>query len=116
MICMMPATSVVVVDFSRAIRSAVELATWVTRRSTVIAWLNSTEPTNRKNMIGAIIANSTAATPSALQRARGSRRASVAVGLRSERGGGLDERRSVGHAADSQERQIAGELPLVAHG
>src|SRR6185436_19279847 len=56
----------------RATRSAVALATWETRRSTVIAWLNSTAPMNMMAMIGTIMANSTAATPSlsAFQRRR----------------------------------------------
>ncbi len=58
----------------RATRSAVELATWETRRSTVMAWLSSTAPMNMMAMIGTIMANSTAATPSlsACQRRRSS--------------------------------------------
>ena len=60
----MSAISVCEIEVSlRATRSAVELATCVTRRSTVMAWLSSTVPTNMKNMIGTIIANSMAATP-----------------------------------------------------
>jgi hypothetical protein len=47
-------------------RSAVELATWVTRRSTVITWLSSTAPMNMADMMGTIIANSMAATPASL--------------------------------------------------
>ena len=42
----------------RATRSAVELATWETRRSTVMAWLSSTAPMNMMAMIGTIKANS----------------------------------------------------------
>ena len=38
----------------RATRSAVELATCVTRRSTVMAWLSSTAPMNMMAMIGTI--------------------------------------------------------------
>ena len=59
-----------IVVSARATRSAVELAIWVTRRSTMIAWLSSTAPMNITPMIGAIKANSTAAMPraSAFQR------------------------------------------------
>src|SRR6185436_11904931 len=54
-----------IVSGSWATRSAEVLAIWVTRRSTMIAWLSSTAPMNMTPMIGTMKANSTAAMPAA---------------------------------------------------
>ena len=131
---------------ARATRSAVELAICVTRRSTVMAWLISTAPTNIAAMIGTTSANSMAATPrvsparlreaDACEQAGAGRaarhggddRAQVwdgggctatglsVVGLRAERHGGLHQQRAVAEVAHLEERQLAAELPGIADG